>query len=133
MKNIYLTLLIFFTISANQVLSQTPNLVQEGNRHGTNTDIDRIIKINSTGSDVILFPSNDEFNGRELWKYEAATGNSVVIDLVPGPSSSLIIELTQFNDKAYFVNHSFGYGTELWISDGTSAGTHLYFDVLQKT
>ncbi|MCP9766510.1 hypothetical protein EGI22_01230 [Lacihabitans sp. LS3-19] len=137
MKNILF--LAFFSIILSvygqgiPVFGQSPSLVYEGNYFGNYTDIDRIVKLNTSGTDIILFPSNDEFNGRELWKYDEATGNSTrITDINTNLNASSIGELTFFNNLAFFVNYT-PQGAKLWSSDGTPVGTSVYFDIYPGT
>lgn len=43
--------------------------------------------------------------------------------------SSEVKQIIKSNDRLYFINHEFTYGTELWHSDGTIDGTSLYIDL----
>ena len=51
-------------------------------------------------------------------------------DIFPGSRSSEITGLTAAGDRLYFVADDGVHGRELWVSDGTDAGTHLVADLL---
>lgn len=53
----------------------------------------------------------------------------LVKDIYPGTTSSYPIGLTLYNDKVYFSATSDGTGVELYVSDGTSAGTMMLSDI----
>lgn len=72
--------------------------------------------------------------GVELWGTDGTVaGTGLLKDIEPGPFSSLsstpfIFEIEAF-DKILFSAKTTKYGSEPWISDGTSAGTTLMEDV----
>jgi uncharacterized repeat protein (TIGR01451 family) len=51
-------------------------------------------------------------------------------DIEPGSGSSYPSYFTQFKGKMFFQASDSVYGSELWVSDGTVAGTVLFMDVL---
>jgi ELWxxDGT repeat protein len=53
----------------------------------------------------------------------------LVRDIVPGLQGSFPDNLTVFNDKLYFSAFTSSSGQELWVSDGTAAGTQLVKDI----
>jgi large repetitive protein len=80
----------------------------------------------------LLFTSDDGDHGRELWYTDGTeSGTQLVMDIVPGPGSSTPQSLTVAGDDVYFTiskdfdPHDFTGVTELWKTDGTSAGTHM--------
>ena len=82
--------------------------------------------LGSTGS--LLFAATDGVsNGWELWKSDGtAVGTVLVKDIKPGGggvSSSHPRYLTQFGDRVAFAAAATGNDYELWLSDGTEAGT----------
>ena len=77
---------------------------------------------------TLLFVANDGVtNGWELWKSDGtATGTVLVKDIKPGggaASSSHPRYLAQFGDRVAFAATASGNDYELWLSDGTEAGT----------
>lgn len=82
---------------------------------------------------IAVFRANDGVNGTELWRTDgSSTGTSLVLDINPGPASALTDFyglLTEVGGRAFFAAADGVHGEELWITDGTSAGTVLVMDV----
>ena len=60
-------------------------------------------------------------------------GTTMVIDIHPADSSTMygvVAILGATSDKLFFVGNDGSQGNELWVSDGTSAGTHIVNDVV---
>jgi ELWxxDGT repeat protein len=57
-------------------------------------------------------------------------GNVELLELVPGAFGSVPAEFTDINQKLFFSAFSIGFGKELWLSDGTLAGTAMLKDIL---
>jgi ELWxxDGT repeat protein len=74
--------------------------------------------------------------GWELWVSDGTdAGTHMVTEIVPGTSGGLTtnfssVELTPFGDRLLFPATDAAHGRELWISDGTAAGTHLVRDLI---
>ena len=101
--------------------------------------------------DLVYFTADDGENGRELWVSDGTTeGTKLVKDINPGfddseyiyakigksrrlenprPLDSFPDDLTEFNGKLYFSADDGETGDELWVSDGTEAGTKLVKDI----
>jgi ELWxxDGT repeat protein len=52
----------------------------------------------------------------------------MIKDINPGPSDSFPIDVTGVGTNAYFSADDGTHGDELWMSDGTEAGTTLMSD-----
>ncbi len=80
----------------------------------------------------VLFPANDGVHGRELWVSDGtSSGTYMVRDLVPGAKGmwdTSYAYLTTLGDRAYFSASDAGHGQEVWVTDGTDAGTALFVD-----
>ena len=86
--------------------------------------------------DQLYFVANDGENGRELWVSDGTSGGTQLLaDINSGhnnydyPHSSSPGYFTEFENKLYFAASNAKTGRELWVSDGTSAGTQLLADI----
>ena len=88
----------------------------------------------------LYFTADDGENGRELWVSDGTIeGTQLLIDINTGepyytrgpsyPASSSPRDFIEFNDKLYFTADDGENGRELWVSDGTTAGTQLVADI----
>jgi len=85
----------------------------------------------------VLFRANDGVNGTELWETDlSSTGTQLFMDINPGSGSSdngytniHEEDLYQYNGKLFFSADDGVNGDELWISDGTVAGTFMVEDI----
>lgn len=91
------------------------------------------------GSYLFFAATNDQL-GRELWllKYTAGTpgdGYLSNVDIVPGSDSSNPHGFTSSGGAlpVYFAAYTPATGIELWVSDGTTAGTVLMADIQTGT
>lgn len=77
----------------------------------------------------VVFVADDGSTGRELWITNGtAHGTRRVVDLLPGPESSLPHDLVALRGKVYFIARHGG-GEGLFESDGTALGTALVSDL----
>lgn len=74
------------------------------------------------------FTAEDESYGMELWRTDGTdAGTTLVKDIKEGPMGSSPQSLTVFGGRLYMDADDFpsdGYNYELWVSDGTTAGTY---------
>jgi ELWxxDGT repeat protein len=94
----------------------------------------------------LYFLADDGVHGRELWVTNGtASGTHMVIDLVPGeagvwtkPSwgesnrdNPVLEQMTAFDDRLFFRfnDGKYNHGFELWVSNGSAIGTHLFKDI----
>lgn len=78
--------------------------------------------------DKLFFSGSTSSTGNELWMTYGDSNITLVKDLEVGSSSSGPDRLTAAGNKLFFTA-SAGYGNELYVSDGTSAGTKLTRDL----
>ena len=104
---------------------ETPRLVCDINQT-TNTISGGMMAPMVALGDAILFVASNQANGRELWRYDFASGASTMLrDIWPGKGngvfSTAFFEI--FNGKLIFSGFDGVHGNELWVSDGTANGT----------
>jgi ELWxxDGT repeat protein len=78
--------------------------------------------------------ADDGVNGRELWKVPTTSGvaPSLVADLTPGPLSTSFNTLgpqAALPGKLFFAAATVNAGAEIFLSDGSAAGTSLLLDI----
>lgn len=83
--------------------------------------------------DKLLFSALEPAAGNELWVTDGATAQRVA-DIQPGPGDGFPNQLTPAPNYStgpaiFFAADDGTNGRELWISDGTAAGTHLVRDL----
>jgi gliding motility-associated-like protein len=83
---------------------------------------------------LLFFSADDQVNGIELWKSDGTeAGTQMVKDIklefsLSGNDASPT-NLMSIGNKLIFAASSIEYGLELWVSDGTEAGTTLLKDI----
>ena len=85
------------------------------------------------GGDFVLFGADNGAVGKELWKTDGtASGTVLVKDINPGAGGSSPQYLKHIGNswgKVLFTADDGVHGRELWVSDGTAAGTFLVKDI----
>lgn len=80
----------------------------------------------------LLMQANDGVHGAELYGWDAMQGVHLVADLYPGPGSSSPEDLATLwcggRLLTFFVADTPAFGREVWVTDGTPAGTTLLVD-----
>lgn len=90
-------------------------------------------ELTAVGS-TLFFKRRDFDADTELWRSDGTpAGTGLVKDIVPGELGSFPTELTNVGGTLFFFiakdHTNGGYGTQLWRSDGTEAGTKLVRDL----
>ena len=109
-----------------------------------NTDPTDLTVAESPSDQFMFYAANDGYVGRELFfinrtGYLNVTSASEtpisVIDIVAGPDSSNPQGFTSSGGQlpVLFQAYTFGVGTELWVTDGTYAGTNIVMDICPGT
>ena len=94
-----------------------------------------------TAGSEMFFYADDGIHGIELWKTDGTSGGTQMIkDINPAGD---ILDTTNgelpkaciavMNNKVYFSANDGTTGPELWVTDGTSSGTHLVKDIYSGT
>ena len=80
----------------------------------------------------VYFTADDGVHGEELWRSDgSAPGTVMVLDIRPGAASSNPGNLAACGGQCYFTADGDGDGgTEVWVTDGTVAGTHAVMNWL---
>lgn len=77
----------------------------------------------------LFFTANDKNTGTALWVSDGTSGGTKLLKALPAPSNmyvSLITSPTAVGSKLFFITQTPGSGptgVNLWVSDGSSAGT----------
>lgn len=84
--------------------------------------------------DKLFFTANDGVNGRELWSTDGTlAGTQLLKDIAPGATDAGINSMAVIGSgssaRLIFNASDAVVGTELWITDGTTAGTSLVKDI----
>ncbi len=97
------------------------------------------------GDHLMVFSAEDGIHGRELWRTDGTGAGTVLLkDIELGPTSAIIQSRPQTlrNDafpmavvgtRAVFPAYQSTTGVELWVTDGTAAGTTLLRDIAPGT
>ncbi len=79
-----------------------------------------------------LFRANNGTAGNELWTSDGTpAGTQLLLDINPGAADGLrfsSVPFAVFQNKMIFTANDGAAGRELWITDGTTAGTALFAD-----
>ena len=85
---------------------------------------DGIVEMKALG-DALYVSAQDGSNATGLWRIDGATGNPALLlrgDIFPG-------QLTPAGSRLFFEASDLDHGRELWVTDGTPAGTHMVRDI----
>lgn len=82
----------------------------------------------------LWFTGHFSATGGELWRWRANVGTQIVVDLVPGSGSSnpqlLTPCVTALGRRMFYTGFQSGHGRELYVSDGTPAGTGRVLEIM---
>jgi len=82
----------------------------------------------------IFFTASVDDSGRELWVFDtSATGSPphLVLDILPGSSDGLATAFARgaVGGRLFFAATDNDHGNELWVTDGSTASTHMVIDL----
>jgi ELWxxDGT repeat protein len=77
----------------------------------------------------ILMSASNGASGWEMYTYNTSTNASGFIDIVSGTTGTSPSSYFSFGNKALFLATTSAAGNELWITDGTAAGTSMVKDI----
>lgn len=77
----------------------------------------------------LFYTACDPTFGCELWRATANGGSSLLKDLTPGSSGSNPTEITAVGSRVFFSGMDANQSHELYMSNGTQAGTRLVRDI----
>ncbi len=133
---------IFFAAGGNSAYP-----IQLWNSDGTKAGTKEFTQINKGGiqspspyflttlNKKLFFFATTDANGTELWNTDGtAVGTSLLKDINPGTVSGCNISFTKnqsitYKNRVYFAADDGINGLELWVSDGTEAGTTMLADI----
>ncbi|PXY42230.1 hypothetical protein DMB65_03085 [Flavobacterium cheongpyeongense] len=127
MKNKYLFLLLISALSFGQI-AQVKDINPGSANSSTPTNL---FDFNGT----LFFRATNGTNGVELWKSDGTDDGTVMVKDIntttSAASNSNAANFTAFNNQIYFTasNGTTANGSELWKTDGTSAGTVMVKDI----
>lgn len=84
----------------------------------------------------LFFIADDGVNGRELWVSNGTSGGTALVStsgqtgLITGTADAGIQNLTVVGDVVCFTADDGVHGREVWVSDGTTAGTFMLVDLV---
>ena len=133
-------LLFVLLCTATLVFAQVPPIENGG---GTLTEIGADLIIGNSrpgaggegdwlmviGADL-MFIGEDAINGQELWMLRADGTEELLMDINPGTDGSDPTKFCEGQDgRVYFAANDGTNGTELWVTDGTTAGTMMVMNL----
>ncbi len=68
--------------------------------------------------------------GAKLYRRSGGSQPTLITDIAPGETTASISGFKAAGDKLFFAGSTNAYGQELWVTDGTNAGTHLVDDLV---
>ena len=115
----------------------------DGTANGTTLVQDILVGAQGSGperltkvGDILFFSADNGVSGKELWAYQQQMfpkqqpyHASMVKDIRAGSQSSYPQELTELNGLLFFTAQTSDDNRELYVSDGTEAGTKLVKDI----
>lgn len=108
------------------VIAQTPELITDLNPAGDGLN-EFATSFLTIGNKTILAADNGQ-TGQEVYVLEGNT-LSLLKDITPGITSSQPDYFTVLDGKVYFAATDSLHGREIWVTDGTTSGTMIAYDL----
>lgn len=114
--------------------ADTTYLVQDLGSRVMEEWVDQRPPVHAVADGVAYFYRSDGLHGRELWRSDGTTlGTYMIRDVCPGlcgsESFSDADTIEAVGALVYFSGHDGVRGSELWVTDGTAAGTRMVADL----
>ncbi|MHC4814823.1 MAG: ELWxxDGT repeat protein [Planctomycetota bacterium] len=101
------------------------NLDPEGGASSRPTQLTEFL-----GAIYFVADEGNAASGSELWRSDGtAAGTTLLLDIRPGPKSSLPVGFTVVGGTMFFTAYTDANGRELWKTNGTLAGTSIVHDI----
>jgi ELWxxDGT repeat protein len=134
MRTLFIPLFLFLAYACT---AQSVNLVKELNPDPSfGTEIFEFKEANGTlfFSCYAAASAGGGVPETQLWKTKGDLSSTSLLKSFSAASAfNGIISLTSFDDRLFFIAFDTLHGYELWVSDGTAGGTHLFMDVWPGT
>lgn len=124
---------IFYQTPSNKKGLYVSDGTEAGTYKITPDDVEVVSEILTTGGNNVYFFAKDS-NGIEPWVYNSDTQSAYMIkEIIPSSVSNSQAEYAKFfsadENKAYFYCTDGVNGFEIWVTDGTEAGTYMVKDI----
>jgi ELWxxDGT repeat protein len=90
-------------------------------------------QMHAVGGDYFLFVADDGLLGRELYRWDRIAGVTMLADIRPGSASSspsgFYTTMIAGSWLTFFQANDGVHDQEVWVTDGTAAGTHMLVDL----
>ena len=119
-------IILFFGLTLNQILAQAQQITSLFQGSGTHSSNPRYVGVTD---EYFFFTANQGVLGTELWRSDGTVeGTTLVKDIAKGSFSSFFggiftPQATTIGNKVYFVANDAIDDNQIWVSDGTEAGT----------
>ena len=118
-------LFVLFAGACTQNIAQTINLVKDINV--TEVRNSNPLKL-AVYRDTLYFTSQPENKGSRFYKTDGTAAGTKLIG--PSIGTDNVRDFFFYKNAFYFLWNDGIHGQELWVSDGTTIGTHLFLDIL---
>ena len=134
--NVFVTGLLALTLSAPVAISPFGADARAFAGRTEPTDVTPWVEFEGS----LWFAAEDPEHGRELWKSDGTPGGTELVkDINPNGSSEpgLMEDASErtfavVNDQLFFTARDGTHGFELWVTDGTEAGTRMVADITPR-